>query len=123
MTTPFNKSVPNGLLKNQKTMQEKNPDKINLLSVIRESRKYSYRTAATLADVSASYLHQLEHGVIKHPEPETLYRIANALGVDGDTVCYHYGVLPPDVLAYARKNPKTVSDMVRMYANEDEEDQ
>jgi len=49
-----------------------------LLQHYRELRKLSGRRAATAAEISSTYLSQLEAGAIKDPSPRVLYRLAQA---------------------------------------------
>jgi transcriptional regulator with XRE-family HTH domain len=49
-----------------------------LLQHYRELRKLSVRRAATMAEISSTYLSQLETGSIKDPSPRVLHRLAQA---------------------------------------------
>ena len=87
------------------------------LSDLRLSAGMSYRSLASESGVSASYLHQLEHDVIKEPLPTTLFRVANALDSSVDDMCHNFGVLPCDVATFISGNTKLVTEVVRNLDN------
>jgi HTH-type transcriptional regulator, competence development regulator len=47
----------------------------------REVRKLSGSEAARSAGISAAYLSKLENDAVKHPSPQVLYQLSNALAV------------------------------------------
>ena len=54
---------------------------VNKIKALREERKLSQIELSTKASISQPYLHDLENNH-RGAKPETLQRIANALGVD-----------------------------------------
>jgi transcriptional regulator with XRE-family HTH domain len=52
-----------------------------ILKQARELRGFSLRSAAAKAEISGTYLSQLEAAAIKEPSPHVLYKLANVYGI------------------------------------------
>lgn len=52
------------------------------IRALREAKGFSVRGLAAQAQVDATWLSRLEHGVYESPDPRSLYRLARALDVE-----------------------------------------
>lgn len=79
-----------------------------LLKDARDLHKLSVRGAAGRADISGTYLSQLEAGTIKEPSPHVLYALADVYGISYAELMRLAGyVVPTD--GDPQKQPSTAS--------------
>ncbi len=82
----------------------------NELRKAREGTGISLESVAGPAEISAAYLHKLEHGDVNSPSPRVLARLAVVLGISYLRLMEFAGYLDEEQLAQARmREPSTHS--------------
>ena len=79
----------------------------SLGAVVRSSRQekgLTLRALAALAEVSATYIHQIEHDE-RVPSETKADRLGKALGIDADLLLLLGGRVPADILVALQAHP------------------
>jgi transcriptional regulator with XRE-family HTH domain len=85
----------------------------SLGAVVRASRRekgLTLRALATLAEVSATYVHQIERDE-RIPSDQVAARLAGLLSIDADALALLSGRVPADVLGVLRANPDLLGQL------------
>lgn len=83
--------------------------------VLREARqgKYSLRQFARLADVSPTYLSQVEQSNVSPPTADRVQRMAELLGENADEWIALAGRVPSDLEEIIKNNPTQLPELLR----------
>jgi transcriptional regulator with XRE-family HTH domain len=81
------------------------------LRKLRESKRMSLRKTAAAAEISPTYLAQLERDE-STPSQDVVFNLADALDCDQDELLAMTGRIADDVLNVIRKNPRAVAALL-----------
>jgi HTH-type transcriptional regulator, competence development regulator len=75
--------------------------------------RYSLRQVAERAGIEPSYLSKVERDLGSPPSEETLLRLAEDLGVDGDVLLALAGKVSSDLQEAIRRRPQLFAQLIR----------